>query len=111
MLQQVTSGEGNFEKAKLFKSKELKMAADDFSMDRVLGQGGQGTMYKGTLKNGKIVAIKKSKLADEAKISEFINDVIILSQINHRNMVKLFGCCLEAEVPICLFMNSYQMER
>ena len=103
LQQQLSSSEVNVEKIKLFNSKELEKATDHFNVNRILGQGGQGTIYKGMLVDGRIVAVKKSKVIDEAKLEEFINEVVILSQINHRNVVKLLGCCLETEVPLLVY--------
>ncbi|OWM78817.1 hypothetical protein CDL15_Pgr002988 [Punica granatum] len=102
-MQRLSSPDGNVEKSKLFNSKELEMATDHFNQDRILGKGGQGTVYKGMLADGMIVAVKKSISIDEKNVEPFINEVVILSQINHRNIVKLLGCCLESEVPLLVY--------
>ncbi|XP_017974577.1 PREDICTED: wall-associated receptor kinase-like 8 [Theobroma cacao] len=108
LQQQLTSNDGNVENIRLFTSKELEKATDYYNENRILGHGGQGIVYKGMLTDGSIVAIKKSKMVekeklDEMKLQQFINEVIILSRINHRNVVKLLGCCLEIEVPLLVY--------
>jgi serine/threonine protein kinase len=103
LQQQLASHEVNIENTTLFNSKDLEKATDNFNVNRILGQGGQGTVYKGMLVDGRIVAVKKSKVIDEEKLREFINEVVNLSQINHRNVVKLIGCCLETEVPLLVY--------
>ncbi|CAM0902486.1 unnamed protein product [Alopecurus aequalis] len=82
---------------------EVKKATENYSDDRVLGCGGHGMVYRGTLDDDREVAIKKSKVINDDCREEFVNEIIILSQINHRNIVRLLGCCLEIDVPMLVY--------
>ncbi|CAD6340355.1 unnamed protein product [Miscanthus lutarioriparius] len=88
----------------IFTEAELIDATDKFDDRNILGRGGHGTVYKGMLKEGSLVAVKRCvSMTSEQQKKEFGKEMLILSQINHKNIVKLLGCCLEVEVPMLVY--------
>ncbi|CAD6263035.1 unnamed protein product [Miscanthus lutarioriparius] len=87
----------------VFSEAELVKATDNYDKSRIIGKGGHGTVYKGIVKGNMHVAIKRCALIDERQNKEFGQEMLILSQINHKNIVKLEGCCLEVEVPMLVY--------
>ncbi|XP_047310633.1 cold-responsive protein kinase 1-like [Impatiens glandulifera] len=75
-----------------FGYKDLKTATDGFSEKNKLGEGGFGDVYKGTLKNGNIVAVKRLALSSARAKADFEIEVKLISNVHHRNLVRLLGC-------------------
>ncbi|KAF3450473.1 hypothetical protein FNV43_RR06556 [Rhamnella rubrinervis] len=83
-------------------TEELVRPTNNYHEKSILGERRFGKVYKGILPE-EVVVIKETKLVHEAYVEKFIKRVIQLSQINHKNLVKLLGCCLETKVPLLVY--------
>ncbi|XP_017701405.2 receptor-like serine/threonine-protein kinase ALE2 [Phoenix dactylifera] len=81
--------------AKSFSLAEVERATNKFNDSRIIGEGGFGRVYEGTLEDGRRVAIKVLKRDDQQGSREFLAEVEMLSRLHHRNLVKLIGICTE----------------
>lgn len=99
MLKATTGGKS----ARMFGLKEVRKATCGFSKERLLGSGGFGEVYKGILGDGTLVAVKSAKVGNVKSNQQVLNEVSILSQVNHKNLVRLLGCCVEAEQPLMIY--------
>ncbi|XP_057428745.1 G-type lectin S-receptor-like serine/threonine-protein kinase At1g11300 isoform X1 [Lotus japonicus] len=81
----------------LFDTETLVIATNNFHFSNKLGQGGFGPVYKGKLKDGKEIAVKKLSSVSGQGLVEFTNEVTLISKLQHRNLVRLLGCCREYE--------------
>ncbi|XP_076932830.1 putative leucine-rich repeat receptor-like serine/threonine-protein kinase At3g14840 [Bidens hawaiensis] len=77
--------------------KQLKSATRNFSAANKIGQGGFGPVYKGTLSDGTVVAVKQLSSESRQGNREFFNEVGVISCLQHPNLVKLHGCCIEGD--------------
>ncbi|KAK3432933.1 hypothetical protein EUGRSUZ_D00446 [Eucalyptus grandis] len=89
---------------KKFTYKELVIATDNFTVERLLGEGGFGRVYEGYLTNVNAnVAIKKINPGSRQGIKEFATEVMTISQLRHRNLVQLIGWCHEKKELILVY--------
>ncbi|CAJ1946683.1 unnamed protein product [Sphenostylis stenocarpa] len=88
-----------------YKYETLEKATDYFCSSRKIGQGGTGSVFKGTLPNGKDVAVKRLVFNSRQWVDDFFNEVNLISGMNHKNLVKLLGCSIEG--PESLLVYEY----
>ncbi|KAI9083686.1 hypothetical protein K1719_034387 [Acacia pycnantha] len=91
------------EKLPLFDFRILATATNDFSIANKLGRGGFGLVYKGELHDGQEIAVKRLSRTSRQGLEEFMNEVVVISKLQHRNLVRLLGCCIEGEEKLLVY--------
>ncbi|XP_039162845.1 G-type lectin S-receptor-like serine/threonine-protein kinase At1g61490 [Eucalyptus grandis] len=87
----------------LFSFSSLLLATNNFDATNKLGQGGFGPVYKGMLNDGKEIAVKRLSSSSGQGMEEFENEIVLISKLQHRNLVRLMGCCVEGEEKILVY--------
>ncbi|XP_060193861.1 G-type lectin S-receptor-like serine/threonine-protein kinase At1g11330 [Lycium barbarum] len=87
--------QAKFEELLIYNFDILANATEDFHLSSKLGQGGFGPVYKGKLPDGQEIAVKRLSQSSGQGLEEFMNEVVVISKLQHRNLVRLFGCCIE----------------
>ncbi|KAJ1291338.1 hypothetical protein BS78_02G309200 [Paspalum vaginatum] len=101
--QEEAEGGGKKCELPLFSFEVVAAATGDFSDANKLGEGGFGHVYKGRLPGGEEVAVKRLSRSSGQGLEEFKNEVILIAKLQHRNLVKLLGCCIQGEEKILVY--------
>ncbi|MED6131482.1 hypothetical protein PIB30_010235 [Stylosanthes scabra] len=86
-----------------FEFEKLAIATNNFHLTNKLGEGGFGLVYRGTLEDGQEIAVKRLSSASCQGLEEFMNEVLVISKLQHRNLVRLLGCCIERDEKILMY--------
>ncbi|KAK8942681.1 Cysteine-rich receptor-like protein kinase 15 [Platanthera zijinensis] len=82
---------------------DIRAATSDFSEENKLGKGGFGSVYRGVLRDGQEIAVKRLSKTSVQGLEELKNEVAFVAKLQHRNLVRLVGCCLEKEEKLLLY--------
>nr|XP_025875664.1 G-type lectin S-receptor-like serine/threonine-protein kinase B120 isoform X2 [Oryza sativa Japonica Group] len=87
----------------IFSFREIASATNNFSDSNILGHGGFGTVYKGTMDGDKEIAVKRLSKGSAQGVVEFKNEVLLIAKLQHRNLVKLLGCCIHGDEKLLVY--------
>ncbi|KAJ3693563.1 hypothetical protein LUZ60_009043 [Juncus effusus] len=80
---------------RIFSYNELRKATDGFSLENKVGEGGFGSVHKGKLKDGTLIAVKSLSTESRQGVREFLTELTIISDVAHENLVRMLGCCVQ----------------
>ncbi|XP_060199262.1 G-type lectin S-receptor-like serine/threonine-protein kinase At4g27290 [Lycium barbarum] len=87
----------------LFKFSTIIRATNNFSVNNKIGEGGFGPVYKGVLEEGQEIAVKRLSRTSMQGVDEYKNEVIYIAKLQHRNLVRLLGCCIQGEEKMLIY--------
>ncbi|KAI3521587.1 hypothetical protein L1887_11058 [Cichorium endivia] len=87
----------------VFTYRQIKAATDNFADSNKLGEGGFGSVYKGTLLDGTLIAVKQLSSKSKQGNREFVNEIGMITGIQHPNVVRLHGCCVEPKHLLLIY--------
>ncbi|KAH0646769.1 hypothetical protein KY284_034653 [Solanum tuberosum] len=88
---------------KIFSFGLILAATNNFSSDNKLGEGGFGPVYKGQFPDGREVAIKRLSRTSGQGLAEFKNELILIAKVQHRNLVRVLGCCIHGDEKMLIY--------
>ncbi|XP_058779497.1 probable leucine-rich repeat receptor-like serine/threonine-protein kinase At3g14840 isoform X1 [Vicia villosa] len=87
----------------LFALRQIKAATNNFDISNKIGEGGFGPVYKGCLPNGTLIAVKQLSSKSKQGNREFLNEIGMISALQHPYLVKLHGCCVEGDQLLLVY--------
>ncbi|GMP66048.1 hypothetical protein CsSME_00026573 [Camellia sinensis var. sinensis] len=86
-----------------FTLRQIKAATKNFDVANKVGEGGFGSVYKGLLLDGTVIAVKQLSSKSKQGNREFVNEIGMISALQHPNLVKLYGCCIEGNQLLLVY--------
>ncbi|KAL8046830.1 hypothetical protein ABFX02_08G199400 [Erythranthe guttata] len=81
----------------------IAAATNNFSVENLIGEGGFGPVYKGNLSGEQVIAVKRMSRNSRQGTEEFKNEVILIAKLQHRNLVRILGCCIQGEEKMLIY--------
>ncbi|XP_004301473.1 PREDICTED: G-type lectin S-receptor-like serine/threonine-protein kinase At1g61390-like [Fragaria vesca subsp. vesca] len=96
-------GKHDLSELKIYNFDSILIATNSFSITNKLGQGGFGPVYKGILPEGKEIAVKRLSSSSGQGVEEFKNEMLLISNLQHKNLVRIMGCCIEEDEKLLVY--------
>ncbi|XP_048439970.1 PR5-like receptor kinase isoform X2 [Pyrus x bretschneideri] len=102
-LQEYIGGKHDLSELRIYDFDSILVATDNFSTENKLGQGGFGPVYKGKLAEGKEIAVKRLSSTSGQGVVEFKNEMLLISNLQHKNLVRIMGCCVKEDEKLLIY--------